>query len=45
MFVPLIIAEVSDNTNEIDLIFSVCNLNILNTIPARTDIISYINKN
>jgi hypothetical protein len=45
MFVPLIITEVSNNTNEIGLIFGIYNLGILNTIPARTDIINYINKN
>jgi hypothetical protein len=45
MFVPLIITEVSDNTNKIDLIFSVCNFGVLNTTPARIDIIGCINKN
>jgi tRNA C32,U32 (ribose-2'-O)-methylase TrmJ len=45
MFVPLIITEVSDNTNKIGLIFGVCNLGILNTTLAKIDIISYINKN
>jgi hypothetical protein len=45
MFVPLIVTEVSDNTNEIGLIFGVYNLGALNTTPARIDIISYINKN
>jgi hypothetical protein len=44
MFVPLIITEVSDNTNEIGLIFGVYNLGILNTALARTDIVSCINK-
>jgi hypothetical protein len=44
MFVPLIIIEVSDNTNEIGLIFGIYNLGTLNTTPARIDIIGYINK-
>jgi hypothetical protein len=37
--------EVSDNINEIGLIFGICNLGSLNTILARIDIISCINKN
>jgi hypothetical protein len=45
MFIPLIITEVSDNTNKINLIFDIYNLSILNIILARTDIISYVNKN
>jgi hypothetical protein len=45
MFVPLIVAEVSDNTNKIGLIFGVCNLGTLNTTPARTDIIGCVDKN
>jgi hypothetical protein len=45
MFVPLIITEVSNNTNEISLIFGVYNLGALNTTPARTNIIGCVNKN
>jgi hypothetical protein len=44
MFVPLIIIEVSDNTNKIGLIFDIYNLNTLNTTLARTDIIGCVNK-
>jgi hypothetical protein len=42
---PLIIIEVSDDINEINLIFGIYNLGSLNTILARIDIISCINKN
>jgi hypothetical protein len=45
MFVLPIIAEVSDNTNEISLIFGVYNLGALNTVLARTDIIGCVDKN
>jgi hypothetical protein len=45
MFVFLIITEVSNNINKIDLIFGIYNLDLLNTILARIDIISCINKN
>jgi hypothetical protein len=44
MFVPLIVTEVSDNTNKIGLIFGVYNLGTLNTILARIDIIGCIDK-
>jgi hypothetical protein len=44
MFVPPIVTEVSDNTNEIGLIFGVYNLGTLNTALARTDIIGCVNK-